>query len=169
MQDYNARGVIQRILSKSPSVFIFVFKTIEQYPLTIKAKKFRPKEMDEQTFLGLCEAFAQDQIVSLRNSRVTTEKVVAGPSQQPVVTSDGQPVWAPVIVVDFLALEAASIHLAPKPAPTPELAPPPQQPPAGQDAKQRFERPEALAPAPAPQQTPVNEATDGFIPFIPFD
>lgn len=170
MQDYNARGIIHRIFTKSPGVFIFVFKTIEKHPLMLKAKKFKPNDMDEQTFLAMCDVFAEEQTVFIRNSRITTEKVFK--NEQVVLTTDGQPVYAPIINVDFMSVEAAFIHHAPKIASTPDLPEPAlaQAHASVQRAPQRQVLTPVPTPAPAPQPAvQPAEANDDSIPFIPFD
>lgn len=167
MQDYNVRGTIFRIFSKSNGVFIFVIKTIEQYPISLKAKKFRPKDMDEQAWFDACNAFVEGQIVSLRNCRISTEKSVKDGVE--VLTTDGQPVFVPVIIVDFMAVEVASLHYAPKSTPTPDMPAPAPAPSAVQNAPQRIAQPQAAMPAPSPQPvTQPAESNDDNLPHIPF-
>lgn len=166
MQDYNVRGTIVRILSKSAGVFIFVFRTIEEYPVTLKAKKFKPQDMGEEDFLAACEPFAVDQTVFIRNSRLATERVKK--DGQIVTTTDGHDVFAPVIVINFLGLETASIHHAPKPASTPDQQAPAQSPAAARDASRRPAPAPVPMPAPAPQPVENLVESNDDIPRIPF-
>jgi hypothetical protein len=164
MQDYNARGTIERVLAQTDDVFIFAFKTAELlHPLRIKVKKFR-KGLPIETFVQSCKSFTEHSNIAILSARISTEKAMN--KGAPVKTSDGHDVWAPVIVADIIILESACL-----------------QHPEPQDGNHGA-RKDGIATAPvettpnvpvrsalsttANTQAGANAGVETFIPMIPF-